>query len=257
MSDPQNPYAAPQASIAQPGDISADTPLATRWVRLAGALIDGLILIPIIVVLVLILFPIMGEIDPNSLGFSLLSAILGLAVYVGINYKFLLEGQTIGKRLMRTRMVDLNNQLVPVPLLIGKRIIPIWLAGMLPFIGGFVGLVNAVLIFRADRRCGHDLIAGTKVVQVGADRLAGVVPGGGSSSDGQAGVNQPTATAASGPASAGDAQWYYAKDGSQAGPVDQATLAAMVRSGEIKPDDLVWREGMGEWQPAAQVPELG
>ena len=51
-------------------------------------------------------------------------------------------------------------------------------------------------------------------------------------------------------------QWYYVKDGTQAGPVDQSTLAAMVRYGEVKPDDLVWRDGMGEWQPAAAIPEL-
>ena len=33
-----------------------------------------------------------------------------------------------------------------------------------PYVGDVIGLVNALLIFAAAQRCGHDLIAGTKVV---------------------------------------------------------------------------------------------
>lgn len=258
MSHSENPYAAPQASVSQPAGLSDDLPLASRWVRLAGAIIDGLILMVVVLVLFLVLSPVTGGLEGLAdQGFlaTILGTIMSIVVYTAVNYKFLLEGQTIGKRIMRTRMVDLNGNVLPVPMLVGKRVVPIYLLGALPVVGGLVGLVNALLIFGADRRCGHDLIAGTKVVQIGTDRLAGVnLPGGGGTQaavQGQSGSGQVAAGVSAG------AKWYFAQDGSQAGPVDQATLAAMVRSGEVGPDDLVWREGMAEWQPASSVAELG
>ena len=36
---------------------------------------------------------------------------------------------------------------------------------MVPMVGGIYGIVDILLIFRADCRCIHDFIAGTRVVQ--------------------------------------------------------------------------------------------
>ena len=47
-------------------------------------------------------------------------------------------------------------------------------------------------------------------------------------------------------------QFYYAQDDQQKGPVDAAEL----RSAGVRPDTLVWREGMADWQEAGRVPEL-
>ena len=47
--------------------------------------------------------------------------------------------------------------------------------------------------------------------------------------------------------------WYYVDAGQQAGPVDEAQLGELVRSGKIQSDTLVWREGMANWQPYSQV----
>lgn len=47
--------------------------------------------------------------------------------------------------------------------------------------------------------------------------------------------------------------WYYASGGQQQGPVDDAQFDALVQSGQIKPADLVWREGMANWQPLSTV----
>jgi hypothetical protein len=44
-------------------------------------------------------------------------------------------------------------------------------------------------------------------------------------------------------------KWYYVEAGQQAGPVDDELLAALVTSGKIQPDTLVWREGMTAWTP--------
>ncbi len=45
--------------------------------------------------------------------------------------------------------------------------------------------------------------------------------------------------------------WFYLKDGEQFGPVPAAELTALIQGGAVGPDDLVWREGMEEWTPAA------
>ncbi len=51
-------------------------------------------------------------------------------------------------------------------------------------------------------------------------------------------------------------QWYYAKNGSQLGPVEQGELLAKISSGEIAQSDMVWREGMSDWLPVSKVNEL-
>ncbi|MBS1834556.1 MAG: RDD family protein [Acidobacteria bacterium] len=47
--------------------------------------------------------------------------------------------------------------------------------------------------------------------------------------------------------------WYYADNGRQAGPIDDATLDNMIRLGSIGQETLVWKEGMGNWQPLGTV----
>ena len=42
--------------------------------------------------------------------------------------------------------------------------------------------------------------------------------------------------------------WYYAEAGQQNGPFDDAGIDALVASGKITPETLVWREGMANWQ---------
>ncbi len=51
-------------------------------------------------------------------------------------------------------------------------------------------------------------------------------------------------------------QWYFSKNGIQQGPVQKQELQAKLSSGEIAWADLVWRDGMSDWTPAAQVEDL-
>ncbi|MES2923273.1 MAG: CD225/dispanin family protein [Verrucomicrobiota bacterium] len=51
-------------------------------------------------------------------------------------------------------------------------------------------------------------------------------------------------------------QWYYSKNGTQLGPVEESELRGKLASGEVSTADLLWREGMPDWQPAAKVAEL-
>jgi len=47
--------------------------------------------------------------------------------------------------------------------------------------------------------------------------------------------------------------WYYVRDGKQEGPVEEEALAALVSSGQVQAETLVWHEGMTDWQPCAQA----
>ncbi|MFM2196793.1 MAG: hypothetical protein RLZZ505_225 [Verrucomicrobiota bacterium] len=51
-------------------------------------------------------------------------------------------------------------------------------------------------------------------------------------------------------------QWYYTKVGLQQGPVPETELLQKIRRGEIGGSNLVWHEGMPEWTPLSQMPEL-
>lgn len=50
--------------------------------------------------------------------------------------------------------------------------------------------------------------------------------------------------------------WYYVEAGERRGPVDRDALAAQLETGALSRDTLVWRDGMGDWLPAKQVPDL-
>ena len=51
-------------------------------------------------------------------------------------------------------------------------------------------------------------------------------------------------------------EWYYAKDGGQQGPVSEADLRDLIAGGSLKATDLVWHEGMADWQPVSKVAAL-
>jgi hypothetical protein len=51
-------------------------------------------------------------------------------------------------------------------------------------------------------------------------------------------------------------EWYYAKDNQQLGPIPPSQLKMMAQGGQLSPEDLVWKEGMAEWQPAGKIKGL-
>jgi hypothetical protein len=50
--------------------------------------------------------------------------------------------------------------------------------------------------------------------------------------------------------------WFYAKNGSQQGPLSTDEIKSRIAMGEIGPDDLAWCEGMSDWMPIGQIPQL-
>ena len=51
-------------------------------------------------------------------------------------------------------------------------------------------------------------------------------------------------------------EWYYARGNQQQGPVALQVIQEMLRTGQIQPNDLVWKQGLPNWLAASQVPEL-
>ena len=49
-------------------------------------------------------------------------------------------------------------------------------------------------------------------------------------------------------------QWYYTQNGAQAGPVSTEVLAQLFAAGQLSPDELIWADGMPDWQRARDVP---
>lgn len=161
-----NPYQAPKAVVADQAPGAGE--LAGLGQRLGAALIDLLIAL----VYAVPMFFIMGlgtYISQNTeppIGLTLLSTVLGFVFFVLIHGYFLKKnGQTIGKKLLGIRITDLDDQVPPFGKLIALRYLPITLVTLIPFIGNLLVLVDVLFIFRSDRRCVHDLIAGTQVVR--------------------------------------------------------------------------------------------
>ncbi len=50
--------------------------------------------------------------------------------------------------------------------------------------------------------------------------------------------------------------WYYAKGSTKHGPLSGRDLKQLADSGELHPDDLIWKTGMTDWQPANTVKGL-
>ena len=47
--------------------------------------------------------------------------------------------------------------------------------------------------------------------------------------------------------------WYYQQENQQRGPVSDSDLDELLRSGTIRPETMVWREGMPNWTSYAQA----
>lgn len=163
-----NRYAPPNAPVGDPVQ-EADQELATLGSRFAGAFIDGiaagLVFVPYMMMSGFWSRATSGEPVPAS---DLLPTMLvGMLIFLGLHgYLLNKYGQTIGKRLVGTRIVSATDgTIVPLGKIFGLRFVPLQIASLIPVVGNFIGLVDVVFIFRNDRRCLHDFIAGTKVIK--------------------------------------------------------------------------------------------
>lgn len=161
-----NPYSAPSAHVADIAPAGTQE-LAGRGMRLAAAIVDGLILVAIMLPLMYMGGYFSGIMTGEQPGFGtqIMWAVLGFVVFVVVQGMPLnASGQTWGKKMLKMKIVDLEGRQPSFATLIGKRYLPVQAVTAIPFVGGLFGLVNVLFIFGEERRCLHDLVAGTRVV---------------------------------------------------------------------------------------------
>ena len=164
----QNPYHAPNAAVAE---LSMDDELAGRGARLGAAIIDLLIQVAVFLPVAYIggyFTVVMAAAKTGaepSLATTATWTLVSLVLFAIIQF-FPLQasGQTWGKKILKIKIVDLQDRKPDMTKLLGLRYLLVYVISSIPFIGGLLYLINVLMIFRNDRRCGHDLLAGTRVV---------------------------------------------------------------------------------------------
>ena len=173
---PLNPYAAPAGTPALE-DQPRQFELASRGARLAGAVIDTLVVV-------------FAGIPAQALSDGLAERVRPFIVLAAPVLQAVLiarSGQSVGKILTKTRIVLASGR--PAGLLTGYvlRSLAIVVVALLPFILRLAGLirtfpistsqffwlvflVDALPILGSQRRCLHDRLAGTFVAAVGSER---------------------------------------------------------------------------------------
>ena len=145
------PYA--EAFPSQSGDI------AGRGARLLGSFLDSIAMFVVCFVLALFTAPFVRG-DDKDVG-----AALGILVYFAINsYLLATNGQTIGKRMVGTKIVRTDGSAAGFARILFLRFLPLAVVGCIPVLGSLIGLVDALFIFRESHKCLHDEIADTIVV---------------------------------------------------------------------------------------------
>lgn len=179
----ENPYTPPQTS---PQAVDSNTQfqtveLASKLSRLGAVILDIIILfivlIPVLLILIILgifsdgpsdasFLELIGNLPDNMIT-DIISGLLGIIVYVAINgYLLAKSGQSIGKKILGIKIVDYHtNQLLPASRVIGTRYVLNSLITLVPSVGNFYSLVDALFIFSRDQRCIHDLIANSKVIK--------------------------------------------------------------------------------------------
>ena len=167
--DNANPYLPPEASLAGERTEHVEGQAATLRQRFLAAMLDGLISFVVVMPLMFAfgMFDYTKHGGAPSFRETFDMALLGFIVFVLMHGYFLKRnGQTIGKKIMRIRITGLDDTVLPLSKILIARYLPISAITLIPAAGNFLPMVDALFIFRSDRRCIHDMIAGTKVVQV-------------------------------------------------------------------------------------------
>jgi len=166
MQDDNNPYQTPTAQPA-PATRESATPLAGRGERLAGAIIDTLASLVIIGPMLYFsgAWTTMMETGALDLVSTLTWFILGGVVFIAVQgYLLFNRQQTIGKWLLGMKIVGMEQESVPAGKLYGMRYLLMHVLSQIPVLN-LAMLIDPLLIFRKDKRCLHDLLAGTQVIE--------------------------------------------------------------------------------------------
>lgn len=158
-------YSAPESELLEQKE---NIESASRWARLGAAIMDTVILAAFIIPVMYMtgMFATITNPDapePSMLAQGLLS--LGSIVFFAlVNLYFLVKsGQTLGKKLVGIKIVTLEDEAIKMSHIL-KRYGFYWGIGYIPHAGDLLGIINVLMIFGKQKRCGHDLVAGTRVI---------------------------------------------------------------------------------------------
>jgi uncharacterized RDD family membrane protein YckC len=162
-----NPYAPPAAPLdAEPSPVPPRrNVLATRRDRLLAAIIDVIAVYAILAPV----FTTTGWLDESSvLGYYGTWAASSFVVWLVLNaYTIAKSSQSLGKRLVGVQIVDIGDgRPSSFVKIVFMRKLPMHVLQLVPMIGQLASLVGLAFIFGPERRCIHDEIAGTKVVDL-------------------------------------------------------------------------------------------
>jgi uncharacterized RDD family membrane protein YckC len=163
-----NPYAPPEAPIDTPYVYDDVLVLADRGTRLGAYMLDYAWIF-VLAILIAITAPLIDTTRDNEAlytGIFVLMSVVALAVVAWNMVLIHNYGQTMGKRWLKIKIVRCSGERCSLRRYIFLRWLPVGILANIPLLGIIVGLGNPLMIFREDRRCGHDFIADTIVVNV-------------------------------------------------------------------------------------------
>lgn len=167
----ENPYASPETDPVLTVPVGGALELATPSERFFGAFMDGLIGLGVAIPLWIVfyffgVFRSFAEMGQMGFGFTLLLTVIHFPLYMAVQWSSLkTTGQTLGKKIAKTRIVTMDGKKPEMNDLVFKRYAFVTVLSLIPVAGGVLSLVDALLVFKADRRCLHDMVAGTQVVK--------------------------------------------------------------------------------------------
>ena len=136
------------------------------WRRVVATIVD-FVLVPVIAMIVMLVSGVIENAEAWALGFPWARVFfLGVVGYLLVN-GFLLwrYGQTVGKWFVKIKIVDHESGELPAfwkLIVLRAPFFPLLYA---TFIGyGYLLLIDLLLGLRRDRRCVHDWVSGTQVV---------------------------------------------------------------------------------------------
>lgn len=162
-------YAPPQShveDVLQPGQTQPGE-LATRGTRFLAAMLDAGI--SIAVIWLLAKFTPINLWEDDGLGLwepRISSAASGIVLYLVLHgYLLATRGQTIGKALFKIRIARPDGSRAQIGRILALCDGPAFFTTIWPLLGPIYVLIDSLFIFRASRRCLHDQIADTVVLQ--------------------------------------------------------------------------------------------
>ena len=166
-----NPYAPPAAMVQDLADPLVKNLPADRGTRLAASILDTLIFAAMVYLPIAVGFGVgavtaAGDVEAPGFGLGVavgaIAACIGLVVWLWLTIHYMqLNGQSIGKKITRIKVIRSDGSPVTLSRLIWLRNVVNWIISFIPL----YGVVDVLFIFAESRQCLHDKLADTVVVK--------------------------------------------------------------------------------------------